>query len=46
LEEGKYVKVVGWEGRDAAKIMISEAIRRYNRKNDVCQRSDFNNHLY
>jgi hypothetical protein len=28
LEEGKYVKVVGWEGKDAAKIRISEAIRR------------------
>ena len=32
LEEGKYVKVAGWEGKDAAKIKISEAIRRYNRK--------------
>jgi inorganic pyrophosphatase len=35
LEEGKYVKVVGWEGKDAAKIRISVAIRRYNRKIDV-----------
>jgi inorganic pyrophosphatase len=30
LEEGKYVKLLGWEGKDAAKIMISEAIKRYN----------------
>jgi inorganic pyrophosphatase len=35
LEEGKYVKVAGWEGIDAAKIMISEAIRRYKRANEV-----------
>ena len=35
LKEGKYVKVAGWEGKDAAKIRISEAIRRYNRKIDV-----------
>jgi len=35
LEEGKYVKVVGWEGKDAAKLMISEAIKRYNRRVDV-----------
>ncbi|MFY9796875.1 MAG: inorganic diphosphatase [Candidatus Nitrosopolaris sp.] len=35
LEEGKYVKVAGWEGKDATKIRISEAIRRYNRKIDV-----------
>ena len=34
LEEGKYVKVAGWEGKDAAKIKISEAIRRYNRKSE------------
>jgi inorganic pyrophosphatase len=35
LEEGKYVKVAGWEGIDAAKIKISEAIRRYKRANEV-----------
>jgi len=35
LEEGKYVKVEGWGGKDAAKIKISEAIKRYNRKIDV-----------
>ena len=34
LEEGKYVKVAGWEGKDTAKIMISEAIKRYNRRID------------
>jgi inorganic pyrophosphatase len=33
LEEGKYVKLLGWEGKDAAKIMISEAIKRYNKSN-------------
>ena len=27
LEKGKYVKLLGWEGKDAAKIMISEAIK-------------------
>ena len=31
LEEGKYVKLLGWEGKDAAKVMISEAIKRYNK---------------
>ena len=31
LEEGKYVKLLGWEGKDAPKIMISEAIKRYNK---------------
>jgi inorganic pyrophosphatase len=31
LEEGKYVKLLGWEGKDAAKIMISEAIQRYKK---------------
>ena len=35
LEEGKYVNVVSWEGKDAAKLMISEAIKRYNRRVDV-----------
>jgi inorganic pyrophosphatase len=35
LEEGKYVKVTGWEGKDTAKIMISEAIRSYKRANKV-----------
>jgi hypothetical protein len=34
LEEGKYVKLLGWEGKDAAKIMISEAIKRYNKSID------------
>jgi inorganic pyrophosphatase len=29
LEEGKYVKIVGWARKDAAKLMISEAIKRY-----------------
>jgi hypothetical protein len=29
------VKVVGWEGMDAAKIKISETIRRYKRANEV-----------
>jgi inorganic pyrophosphatase len=29
LEEGKYVKIKGQEGRVAAKIKISEAIKRY-----------------
>ena len=31
LEEGKYVKILGWEGQDAAKVMISKAIIRYNK---------------
>jgi inorganic pyrophosphatase len=35
LEEGKYVKLLGWEGKDAAKTMISEAIKRYNKSIDV-----------
>jgi inorganic pyrophosphatase len=35
LEEGKYVKLLGWEGKDAAKLMISEAIKRYNKRVDV-----------
>ena len=35
LEEGKYVKLLGWEGKDAAKIMISKAIIRYNKSIDV-----------
>jgi inorganic pyrophosphatase len=35
LEEGKYVKLLGWEGKNAAKIMISEAIQRYNKSIDV-----------
>jgi inorganic pyrophosphatase len=29
LEEGKYVKIKGWEGKDAAKLKITEAIKRY-----------------
>jgi len=29
------VKVEGWEGKDAAKIKISEGIKRYNRKFEV-----------
>ena len=29
LEEGKYVKLLNWEGKDAAKIMIFEGIKRY-----------------
>jgi inorganic pyrophosphatase len=31
LEEkkGKYVKIIGWEERDAAKLKITEAIKRY-----------------
>jgi inorganic pyrophosphatase len=35
LEEGKYVKIAGWEGKDSAKLMISEAIKRYNRRVEV-----------
>jgi inorganic pyrophosphatase len=35
LEEGKYVKLLGWEGKDVAKIIISEAIKRYNKSVDV-----------
>ena len=35
LEEGKYVKVKGWEGKDAAKIKISEGIKRCKSKIDV-----------
>ncbi len=35
LEEGKYVKVEGWEGKDAARIKISEGIKRCNRKTDA-----------
>ncbi|MFZ0511859.1 MAG: inorganic diphosphatase [Candidatus Nitrosopolaris sp.] len=35
LEEEKYVKMAGWEGKDAAKLKISEAIKRYNRRIDV-----------
>ncbi len=30
LEKGKWVKVVGWEGREAALKRIEEAINRYN----------------
>jgi inorganic pyrophosphatase len=30
MEEGKYVKVASWESKDTAKIMISEAIKKYN----------------
>ncbi len=30
LEEGKYVKVKSWEGKDAAKLKISDAMKRYN----------------
>jgi len=29
------VKLLGWEGKDAAKKMISEAIIRYNKSIDV-----------
>jgi inorganic pyrophosphatase len=31
LEEkkGKYVKIIAWEGRDAAKLKITEAMKRY-----------------
>jgi inorganic pyrophosphatase len=35
LVEGKYVKLEGWEGKGAAKIKISDGIKRYNRKIDV-----------
>jgi inorganic pyrophosphatase len=35
LEEGKYVKVAGWEGVEAAKIRISKAIKRYDKKIDI-----------
>jgi inorganic pyrophosphatase len=35
LEEGKYVKLLCWEGKDAAKITISEAIQRYKKSIDV-----------
>jgi len=35
LEEGKYVKLLRWEGKDAAKILISEAIKQYNKSIDV-----------
>jgi inorganic pyrophosphatase len=35
LEEGKYVKVKGWGGKDATKIRISEGIKRYKRGIDV-----------
>jgi inorganic pyrophosphatase len=35
LKEGKYVKLLGWEGKDAAKRMISEAIKRYNKSIDA-----------
>ena len=35
LEEGKYVKILGWEGKDSAKVMISKAIIRYNESSDV-----------
>ena len=34
LVEGKYVKLEGWEGKEAAKIKISDGIKRYNRKID------------
>ena len=34
LVEGKYVKLEGWEGKDATKIKISDGIKRYNRKID------------
>ena len=35
LEEGKYVKVASWEGIEAAKIRISKAIKRYDKKIDI-----------
>lgn len=31
LEKGKYVKVIGWEGKEVAKRKISEAIERYKK---------------
>jgi inorganic pyrophosphatase len=30
LEEGKYVKITGWQGKNAAVRRLSEAIERYN----------------
>jgi len=35
LEEGKYVKILGWEGNNAAKVMISKAMIRYNKSINV-----------
>ncbi|HXX97162.1 MAG TPA: inorganic diphosphatase [Candidatus Bathyarchaeia archaeon] len=35
LEERKCVKLLGWQGKDAAKVMISEAIKRYNKSADA-----------
>ena len=29
LEKAKYVKIIGWEGKDAAKLKITEAIKKY-----------------
>ena len=34
LEKGKYVKVIGWAGKEIAKKNISEAIERYNKDID------------
>jgi inorganic pyrophosphatase len=32
LEEGKYVRLIGWEGKDVATRMILESITRYQNK--------------
>jgi inorganic pyrophosphatase len=32
LEKGKWVKVIGWKGREDALKRISEAIKRYSSK--------------
>jgi len=29
LEQGKYVKIIGWKGREIAKKQISEAINKF-----------------
>ena len=34
LEKGKYVKILGWEGRNSAIKKISEAINSYKKQND------------
>jgi inorganic pyrophosphatase len=34
LEQGKFVKISGWEGKESAIKKISEAINNYRKKND------------
>jgi len=35
LEKGKWVKVMGWEGPEAARLEVTEGIRKYNEAHDA-----------